>query len=419
MRNPWRKSFIVLALVFAATSVWHHGFAGTAQGEAQREEIPLKKLRLFSDIFARIKTDYVEEVASEELIDDAISGMLQGLDPHSQYLKKQAYEDLKTGTTGQFGGLGIEFVMDDGLVRVMSLVEDGPAEKIGLQRGDLIFALDGDEVSEMQMNDAVSRMRGEVGTTLTLSVRREDAPDFDTVITRAVITVKSIKTAVLAPEIGYIRIKSFQNKTGNELREQLRLLLRDNKGLRGIVLDLRSNPGGVLNAAVEASEVFLGPEQMIVYTKGRVKNSSVEFKTRQQDRAEGIQLVVLIDQGSASASEILAGALQDHGRARLIGMRSFGKASVQTVHELDEETAIRLTTAKYYTPSGRSIHGVGIEPDVVLEADEMRAELEAIAASTAANAIPRWKKDFTTVLHEDPWVQRALGELKLLIAQAQ
>lgn len=339
---------------------------------------PLDELQQFSEVYSRIKENYVEDVKDKDLMTNAIRGMLSGLDPHSSYLDEEEFKELQVGTSGEFGGLGIEVGMEDGFVKVISPIDDTPAQKAGLQAGDLIIRLDETPVKGMTLNDAVKLMRGKPGTTINLMIVREgkDKP-FKVAIKRAIIQVKSIKQRMLEPGYGYVRITSFQAKTTDALLEGIETLKKENKGkLRGLVLDLRNNPGGVLNAAVGVSDAFLESGK-IVYTEGRVEDAKMEYTAQKGDVVENAPIVVLVNQGSASASEIVAGALKDHKRALVVGQKTFGKGSVQTVLPLDEKTAVKLTTARYFTPSGRSIQAEGIAPDIELKALKVKGEEEA------------------------------------------
>ncbi len=340
--------------------------------------LPYEELRAFTDVFGRIKSDYVEPVSDKKLLEDAIKGMLAGLDPHSAYLDPEQYNDLKVGTTGQFGGLGIEVTMEDGFVKVVSPIDDTPAQKAGMEAGDLVIRLDEKPVKGMTLAEAVKIMRGEPGSDILLTVIREgeDAP-LKITITRAIIKVKSVKSRIIEKDFGYLRISSFQSRTGSGVIDAVAKLKKENKdNLKGLVLDLRNNPGGVLNAAVEVSDAFL-EKGLIVYTEGRIKNSEMRFNAAPGDAVDGVPIVVLVNAGSASASEIVAGALQDHKRAIIMGEKSFGKGSVQTILPTNGTAAIKLTTARYYTPSGRSIQAEGIIPDVVLA----KVKLESLKAS--------------------------------------
>lgn len=341
-------------------------------------ELPLEQLQKFTEVYARIKQDYVETPDSKEMINNAIRGMLTGLDPHSDYLDEESFKELQVGTSGEFGGLGIEVGMEDGFVKVISPIDDTPAQKAGLMTGDLIIRLDEAPVKGMTLNDAVKMMRGQPGTKIDLLIVREgkDKP-FKVTLTRDIIKVQSIKSRMLEPGYGYIRISSFQSKTTESLIEALNKLKADNKqNLRGIILDLRNNPGGVLNAAVGVSDAFLN-DGKIVYTEGRVEDAKMEYNANPGDDLDGAPIVVLVNQGSASASEIVAGALQDQRRALIVGQKTFGKGSVQTVLPLDEKTALKLTTARYFTPSGRSIQAEGIKPDIEIKALKVTADNQA------------------------------------------
>ncbi len=346
--------------------------------QQQEVTLPYDELRVFTEVFGRIKRDYVEPVSDKKLLEDAIKGMLSGLDPHSSYLDTEQYKDLKEGTTGRFGGLGIEVTMEDGFVKVVSPIDDTPAERAGIKAGDLVVRLDEKPVKGMTLAEAVKIMRGEPGSDILLTVIREgeEAP-LKVMITRAIIKVKSVKNKILEKNFGYIRISSFQSSTGQGVFKAVAELKKENKGnLKGVVLDLRNNPGGVLNAAVEVSDAFL-EKGLIVYTEGRIKNSEMRFNAAPGDVINGIPLIVLINAGSASASEIVAGALQDHKRAIIMGEKSFGKGSVQTILPTSGSAAVKLTTARYFTPSGRSIQAEGISPDVTLA----RVKLESLKAS--------------------------------------
>jgi carboxyl-terminal processing protease len=368
------KTFLVLVFgIFVGVSV---SITSSVLAEKKVEEsttIPLEELRNFSDIFARIKTDYVEYVDDKTLLENAIRGMLTGLDPHSTYLGPDEYKELKIGTTGKFGGLGIQVSMENGFVKVISPIDDTPAYRAGLEAGDLIIRLNDKSVKGMTLNDAVKIMRGEPGSDIKLIVIREgtDKP-LPFTITRDIIAVKSVKSRILEPGFGYIRISNFQSKTGRDLVSEVSKLKKDNENeLKGLVLDLRNNPGGVLSAAADVSDAFIDNGKL-VYTKGRIDNSDFKFHAKPGDIMNGLPMVVLINGGSASASEIVAGALQDHKRAVVMGSKSFGKGSVQTIQELRSGGAVKMTTARYYTPKGRSIQGEGITPDIILGRYEIK-----------------------------------------------
>jgi len=348
---------------------------GDDSGTQQVESLPYEDLRTFTEIFGRIKKDYVEPVSDKKLLEGAIRGMLTELDPHSAYLDSEQYNELKVGTTGQFGGLGIEVTMEDGFVKVVAPIDDTPAQKAGMQAGDLIIRLDEKPVKGMSLMDAVKIMRGEPGSEIKLTVVREgeEAP-LNFTLTRAIIKVKSVRQRTLEKGFGYLRISSFQSRTGSSVKKAVKELKKENNGkLKGLVLDLRNNPGGVLNAAVAVSDAFL-KSGLIVYTEGRIEDSEMKFSAAPDDILDGAPIVVLINAGSASASEIVAGALQDHKRAVIMGEKSFGKGSVQTILPTSNGGAVKLTTARYYTPSGRSIQAEGIVPDIRLS----RMKLEAL-----------------------------------------
>ncbi|MEQ8799946.1 MAG: S41 family peptidase [Salinisphaeraceae bacterium] len=340
--------------------------------------VPLEDLRSFVEILNRVKQGYVEEVSDEDLLNNAIRGMLDGLDPHSAYLSPEEFKEINISTSGEFGGLGIEVTMENGFVRVVSPIDDTPAQKAGIESGDLIIRIDDTAVKGMKLNDAVKLMRGEPGTDITLTVLREsDAEPFQVTITRDVIEVKSVRSRMLAPGYGYVRISQFSNQTGNSLNDAMDALMDEADGdLRGLVLDLRNNPGGLLNAAVDVSDAFL-TEGEIVSIDGRVKNADQSFSAGNGDKLRGRPLVVLVNQGSASASEIVAGALQDSGRAIIMGRKTFGKGSVQTIVPLQNDAALKLTTARYYTPDGRSIQAEGIVPDVEIQSVKVSAVAES------------------------------------------
>ncbi len=331
--------------------------------------LPLEDLRTFTDVYARIKQDYVIDVDDGDLLKNAIRGMLAGLDPHSSYLDEEQFRELQIGTSGEFGGLGIEVGMENGFVKVIAPIDDTPADRAGVEPGDLIIKLDDKSVKGLTLEEAVKLMRGKKGSDIVLTIVREgvDAP-LSLTLTRDVIRVRSVRNRVLEPGYGYVRISNFQSKTTRGLLDALTSLKKKNEGdLKGLVLDLRNNPGGVLTGAVGVSDVFLQDNELIVYTEGRVEDSELKYSASTGDSLKGAPLVVLINQGSASASEIVAGAMQDHERGTIIGATSFGKGSVQTILPLNDSTALKLTTARYYTPHGRSIQNEGIVPDILLK----------------------------------------------------
>jgi carboxyl-terminal processing protease len=336
-----------------------------------------RQLKLFGDVFERVRADYVEEVTDERLIESAIQGMLAALDPHSSFLNSDSFRDMRVQTKGEFGGLGIEVTMENGLVKVVSPIDDTPAFRAGVEPGDLITHLDSEPVLGLTLSEAVEKMRGRVNTDLQLTIRREGREPFDLTITRDVIKITSVRSRS-EETVGYLRITTFNEQTSVNLDKAVKKL-SDELGdrLAGFVLDLRNNPGGLLDQAIAVSDAFLDQGE-IVSTRGRDPDDSQRYNARPGDLADGRPIVLLINGGSASASEIVAGALQDHRRAIVLGTRSFGKGSVQTIIPLSGEGAMRLTTARYYTPSGRSIQAKGIDPDIIVEP----AKVEAIETGT-------------------------------------
>ncbi|MBA3695363.1 MAG: S41 family peptidase [Methylotenera sp.] len=350
-----------------------------------KQQLPLDDLRAFAEVFGKIKSDYVEPVEDKKLISEAISGMLTGLDPHSTYLDPDSFKDMQASTQGEFGGLGIEVGMEDGLVKVVSPIEDTPAYKAGIKSGDLIVKLDDTPVKGMNLNDAVKRMRGKPDTPIVLTIlRKNEVKPLVITLVRAVIKNKSVKYKLTEPGYAYVRVTQFQEHTGEDLATAIKLMHDENKGpFKGFVLDLRNDPGGLLNGAVGVAAAFLPKGDLVVYTEGRAPDSKMQLTANPENYARGggandyirdlpddlktVPMVVLINAGSASASEIVAGALQDHKRATLIGIQSFGKGSVQTIMPMNNGAAIKLTTARYFTPNGRSIQAKGIVPDYIVE----------------------------------------------------
>jgi len=353
-----------------AVMVWSPG-AGMLQADAATDYEQLQK---FSRVMEMVRRAYVEDVNDEKLIDGALGGMLTSLDPHSTYLNKDMYKQMTVETRGEFGGLGIEISAAEGGIRIVSPIEDTPADRAGIKAGDLIIKINDELARDMSLSEAVKIMRGKPGTSIVLTIFRkgEDAP-LEIKIVRAIIKVKSVKSDLLAPGYAYLRITQFQERTGSLLKKQIKALQKRAGGkLTGAVLDLRNNPGGLLNQAVEVSDMFLDKGN-IVSTKSRA-GKSLSFDAHSGDALHGLPLIVLINNGSASASEIVSGALQDHHRAVLVGTKSFGKGSVQSVVPLGDGTAIKVTTALYYTPSGRSIQATGIDPDIEVEQLVVKSE---------------------------------------------
>ena len=360
----FRKISYIVTLFFITS-----GFSlANSEKKQDIDVLPLDEIRTFTEIFSKIKSDYVENIEDSTLLKNAIRGMLQGLDPHSAYLDKDSYKELQEGNSGEFGGLGIEVGYEDGFVKVISPIDDTPAKRAGIKAGDLIIRLDGKSVKGISLMEAVKMRRGKPGSEIELTILRggEEKP-FNVTIVRDIITVKNIKAETIESAFGYIRISNFQIHTVDDLSKALVKLENENNNmLKGLVLDLRNNPGGLLNAAVGVSDLFLD-EGLIVYTEGRVKGSKLKFNAKPSEMFKDIPIIVLVNGGSASASEIVAGALQDHRRAIIMGERTFGKGSVQTILPMNDETALKLTTARYYTPSGRSIQASGIEPDMIVK----------------------------------------------------
>ncbi|MDD1014017.1 S41 family peptidase [Pseudomonas rubra] len=351
--------------------------ATTVSAPSSKAPLPLEELRTFAEVMDRIKAAYVEPVDDKTLLENAIKGMLSNLDPHSAYLGPEDFLELQESTSGEFGGLGIEVGMEDGFIKVVSPIDETPASRAGIEAGDLIVKINGQPTRGQTMTEAVDKMRGKVGEKITLTLVRDGGNPFDVTLARAVIQVKSVKSQMLEDGYGYIRITQFQVKTGEEVGKALAKLRKDNgKKLRGLVLDLRNNPGGVLQSAVEVADHFL-TKGLIVYTKGRIANSELRFSADPADASEGVPLVVLINGGSASASEIVAGALQDQKRGVLMGTDSFGKGSVQTVLPLNNDRALKITTALYFTPNGRSIQAQGIVPDIEVRRAKITAEQDS------------------------------------------
>ena len=363
MRKMQIAAVMAAVVIFLPQGLW---------AQENRSET-YRQLKLFGDVFERVRADYVEEVTDQELIEAAIQGMLSALDPHSSYLNANSFRDMRVQTKGEFGGLGIEVTMENGLVKVVSPIDDTPAYRAGIEAGDLITHLDSEPVMGLTLNDAVKKMRGPVKSDIKLTIRRPGREPFDVTITRAVIKITSVRSRTEG-KIAYLRITTFNEQTSPGLEAAIKERKEDiGEGLIGYVLDLRNNPGGLLDQAIEVSDAFLNQGE-IVSTRGRDPDDAQRYNARPGDLAEGLPVVVLINGGSASASEIVAGALQDHRRAIVLGTTSFGKGSVQTIIPLSGNGAMRLTTARYYTPSGRSIQGIGIDPDIVVE----QARLEKV-----------------------------------------
>ena len=408
-----------LALLFALSA----GMSGAAaaQQAANDDDLPLRELRVFADIFGKIKSDYIDSAEDAELLRDAIHGMLNGLDPHSAFLEPEEFDDMRVSTEGKFGGLGIEIVTEDGFIKVVAPIDDTPAMRAGILPGDIIVKLDGESASGLDLRDAVGKLRGAPGSSVVLTISRKGRGDFDVRLVRAIINVASVKGELLEPDFGYLRITRFQSGTGGALRRDVARLARENgRALKGIALDLRNNPGGVLQGAVEVSNVFLA-DGVIVSTRGR--HERADYRASGADMTGDVPMVVLVNGGSASAAEIVAGALQDHKRAIILGSRTFGKGSVQTVIPLENGGGLKLTTARYYTPSQRSIQARGIVPDIVVEsrdsptahgdAGELReADLDGHLENEDASGEKETVASRSKLLADDHQLSEALNLLK-------
>lgn len=366
MKSSGRYILVLCLGVFLGTAITMERTVFAERADSQ--PLPLDTLRIFTEVFGKVKSDYVESVGDQKLLEDAIHGMLAGLDPHSAYLSPESFKEMRIGTEGKFGGLGIEVTMENGFVKVVAPIDDTPAQRAGLKSGDLITRLDDTPVKGMSLNEAVKKMRGKPDTDIKLTVVREGEPKpLEFVITRAVIRIASVKGELLEPGYAYVRVSQFQSNTADTLRRKISDLKKEAEGeLNGLILDLRNNPGGVLNGAVSVSDMFV-TDGVIVSTKGRLEESQVKYTATPNDYLKEAPMVVLVNGGSASASEIVAGALQDHGRAVIMGTKTFGKGSVQTILPINNGAALKITTARYYTPKDRSIQATGIIPDVIVE----------------------------------------------------
>ena len=367
MRDFFKISLFIIALFLVGNS----NYISDRSIIHASDEVPVEDIEQFVDIFKRIKEQYVDEVNDDELFKNAIQGMVNGLDPHSDFLSKDDFDELKIGTTGRFGGLGIEITQEDSYIKVISPIDDTPAKRAGILAGDMIIKVDDKDLKDVPINDAVKLMRGEPGTSVEVTIlRKKENKPLVLMIQREIIISKGIKTKIFKKNIGYIRLSNFQSNSTSDLQTAFYKLNKEsNNKLQGLIFDLRNNPGGVLGAAVGISDLFL-QNGKIVETKGRSSNSELKYEATARDISNGMSLVVLINEGSASASEIVAGALQDNKRATILGTKSYGKASVQTIQELSDGSALKLTTAKYYTPLGKDIHENGIIPDIIIEPSE-------------------------------------------------
>jgi carboxyl-terminal processing protease len=405
-----KKVVLISGLLLVLTLSLGGGVASKGNDTAATYE----NLRLFTEVLSIVQSQYVDEVPPKDIIYNAIKGTLRGLDPHSSFLDPEMYREMQVETSGSFGGLGIEITLRDDVLTVVAPIEGTPAYRAGIQPGDRILKIEGLTTKDMQLADAVKRMRGKPGSKITITVVREgwtEPKDF--LITREQIRVHSVKNNQLEPGIEYIRLRQFQEQTANDLEVALEKYVKEGK-IQGLVLDLRNNPGGLLTSAVEVTEKFLEPGKLVVYTEGRVRNQNMRFSSNSKRTFTDFPIVVLVNQGSASASEIVAGALQDWGRAVVLGTQSFGKGSVQTIIPLSDGSGLRLTTAKYFTPKGRSIHGKGITPDILVEGPKTTAAASGGDKDNPAPTPPPVTETPQEQLKRDPQLQRALDLLKAM-----
>lgn len=411
--NKTIKSTLLILTIIAAALLP----AQTLLGESNAKSPDYKELRLFREVMGIVQKHYVKDVSDKELIQGAINGMLQSLDPHSQYLNEEMFKELQVETKGEFGGLGIEITLESGILTIVSPIEDTPAYKAGLKPGDKILKIDGETTKNITLLKAVKQMRGRPGSKVNLTIMREGFKEFkDYSLERAIIHVRSVKTQNLEKGYPYMRIASFQESTDTDLTNAIKEAGED-EGIKGMVLDLRNNPGGLLDQAWKVANLFLEKGSLIVYTDGRAKDQQMEFKATRTGKHYKFRIAVLINEGSASASEIVAGALQDHDRAVIFGTKSFGKASVQTIIPLDSKTGLRLTTAYYYTPKGRHIQKTGIVPDVDMKEDvkkqqEQEAAEEAKPENKKKPKQNRLMREKTVDPETDPVLRKALDWLK-------
>jgi carboxyl-terminal processing protease len=395
-----KKAFVISSLLVVLTL----SLGGSVASKSADSSATYEQLKLFTEVLSIVQNQYVDEVPPKDLIYNAIKGTLRGLDPHSSFLDPDSYKEMQVETSGSFGGLGIEITLRDDVLTVVSPIEGTPAHRAGLLTGDRIVKIDGLVTKDMQLPDAVKRMRGKPGTKVTITVVREgwtEPKDFD--ITREQIRVQSVRSADLGGGIAYVKLRQFQEQSPGDMAAALEKAAKT--GMKALVLDLRGNPGGLLTAAVEVTEEFIDDGKLVVYTEGRVRNQNMRFSAHAKKSYPNLPMVVLVNQGSASASEIVAGALQDWGRAIVVGTQTFGKGSVQTIIPLSDGSGLRLTTAKYFTPKGRSIHGKGITPDIVVEIPK---------ETTAARDRQQPALDPMEELKKDIQVQRALDVIKTM-----
>ncbi|HET7343033.1 MAG TPA: S41 family peptidase [Methylomirabilota bacterium] len=401
-----KKAFVTGALLVVLTL----SLGGSAASKATDNGATYEQLRLFTEVLSIVQNQYVDEVPPKDLIYNAIKGTLRGLDPHSSFLDPDSYREMQVETSGSFGGLGIEITLKDDILTVVSPIDGTPAQRAGLQTGDRIIKIDGLATKDMQLADAVKRMRGKPGSKVVITIVREgftEPKDIDLV--REQIRVQSVKAVEMGDGVEYLKLRQFQEQSPHDIEAALEKFSKD--GMKALILDLRNDPGGLLTAAVEVSEKFIEDGKLVVYTEGRVRNQNMRFSAHAKHGYTQMPMVVLVNQGSASASEIVAGCLQDYGRAVIVGTQSFGKGSVQTIIPLSDGSGLRLTTAKYFTPKGRSIHGKGITPDVVVELPKEPA--------TALKDRPLPSQDPLDDLKKDVQVQRAVDILKAMKVTGQ
>jgi carboxyl-terminal processing protease len=393
-----KKVFVIGSLLVVLTL----SLGGTVASKGSDTGATYEQLRLFTEVLSIVQNQYVDEVPPKDLVYSAIKGTLRGLDPHSSFLDPESYREMQVETSGSFGGLGIEITLRDDILTVVSPIDGTPAHRAGIQSGDRIVKIDGLATKDMQLTDAVKKMRGKPATKVTISIVREgwsEPKDFE--IQREQIRVHSVRPQDLGGGIAYVKLRQFQEQTAHDLDQALEKFAKD--GSKALVLDLRNNPGGLLTSAVEVTEKFVEDGQLVVYTEGRVRNQNMRFSAHAKKAYSAIPMVVLVNQGSASASEIVAGALQDYGRAIVVGTQTFGKGSVQTIIPLSDGSGLRLTTAKYFTPKGRSIHGKGITPDIVVEVPK-----------DPNSKPPQLPLDPAEELKKDVQLQRALDVIKTM-----
>jgi carboxyl-terminal processing protease len=404
-----KKALLIGSLLLVLTI----SIGGTVASKGTDTGATYEQLRLFTEVLSIVQNQYVDETQSKDLIYNAIKGTLRGLDPHSSFLEPESYKEMQVETSGSFGGLGIEITLRDDILTVVSPIDGTPAYRAGIQPGDRIVKIDGLSTKDMQLADAVKRMRGKPGTPVTITIVREGwAEPKDFPIVREQIRIQSVRAYELENGIGYIRLRQFQEQTPTDLEASIDKLTK--AGAKAFILDLRNNPGGLLTASVEVTEKFVEDGKLVVYTEGRVRNQNMRFTAHGKHPVTNAPMVVLVNQGSASASEIVAGALQDYGRAIVVGTQTFGKGSVQTIIPLSDGSGLRLTTAKYFTPKGRSIHGKGLSPDIVVEMPKPPVQTAAAKEDGEKDKVPLPSPNPVDDLKKDVQVQRAVDVIKTM-----